>query len=240
MWDLESGTVVKRFMGHTDTVGGLAVSEDGNSLVTGSDDYTVRLWDVRGEEKPAKPLKTFTGHEVGIWSVSLSADGRRALSGDGGGAVFVWNLTTRDSTNLPPHKFDVLGVAVSRDGKWGATGAVGKFLRLWDLDKGQQAGQVTLSTGVGAVAFSPDGRWLAAASGWLKTRDGSLTPAVKSGDNRIRLYSVPDLKLAAESQDFSEPLNSLHFSRDGHFIVAGGPVVYLFEVKVEDAPPAKS
>lgn len=236
LWDLDAGAVVKRFMGHTDTVGGLALSEDGNTLLTGSDDFTVRLWDIR-DDTPVKPLKTLQGHEVGVWSVAMSADGRRAMSGDGGGVVHVWNLTSRDGHPLPPHKFDVLGVAVSHDGKRGATGAVGNFVRLWDLDRdmGQQIGQANLGTGVGAIAFSPDGRWLAVASGWLKAKDGSIVPAVKSGDNRIRLLSVPELKVVAESQDFSEPLNSLTFSRDGKFVSAGGLGVFLFEVK-EEAP----
>jgi len=51
LWDLERGEEVARLRGHTSFVWSLAFSQDGATLVSGSGDATVRLWDTR-------PLKT--------------------------------------------------------------------------------------------------------------------------------------------------------------------------------------
>jgi hypothetical protein len=51
LWDLERGEEVARLRGHTSNVWSLAFSRDGATLVSGSGDATVRLWDT-------KPLRT--------------------------------------------------------------------------------------------------------------------------------------------------------------------------------------
>eukprot|EP00960_Hanusia_phi_P016832 495533-Hanusia_phi.AAC.1 len=55
----------------------LSMSCDGNKIVTGSVDGTVRVWDV----KKGKCLKVFSGHNDRVNSVSMSGDGRRVASG---------------------------------------------------------------------------------------------------------------------------------------------------------------
>ena len=45
LWDLERGEVVARLPGHSSYIRSLAWSPDGTTLVSGSGDSTVRLWD---------------------------------------------------------------------------------------------------------------------------------------------------------------------------------------------------
>jgi hypothetical protein len=45
LWDLATGQEVARLEGHANYVWSLAFSPDGTSLVSGSGDSTVRLWD---------------------------------------------------------------------------------------------------------------------------------------------------------------------------------------------------
>ena len=42
MWDLASGEVKSTLEGHTDDVNTVAISPDGKTIVSGSDDKTVR------------------------------------------------------------------------------------------------------------------------------------------------------------------------------------------------------
>src|SRR5262245_45259946 len=67
--------------GHRDFVGGLAFSKDDTLLASGSQDGSVRVWDVRtGQEKVM-----CKGHTCPVWVVAFSADG--TLLASAGGAV---------------------------------------------------------------------------------------------------------------------------------------------------------
>ncbi len=54
----------------------------------GSDDYTVRLWDLDAK----KELACFTGHTAAVKAVAFSPDGRRAASGSDDYTGAVWRL----------------------------------------------------------------------------------------------------------------------------------------------------
>ena len=60
--DLSRGEVVRTFTGHTQAVNGISLKPDGNTLITGSHDKTVRAWNVatevgEGENKATKEIK---------------------------------------------------------------------------------------------------------------------------------------------------------------------------------------
>jgi WD40 repeat protein len=48
IWDLAAGEALVQLAGHTDVVGGVAFNSSGNTLVSASEDKTVRFWGVAG------------------------------------------------------------------------------------------------------------------------------------------------------------------------------------------------
>src|SRR5262249_38007458 len=71
-----SGSKMPNF-GHTGPVSSVALSEDGQRLLTRSADQTAILWDAQSGTK----LCTLTGHTDVVSSVALSRDGQRVLTG---------------------------------------------------------------------------------------------------------------------------------------------------------------
>eukprot|EP00043_Microstomoeca_roanoka_P022109 m.256037 g.256037 ORF g.256037 m.256037 type:complete len:485 (+) comp20760_c0_seq1:149-1603(+) len=90
-----SGTIP----GHADNIVDVAFSPDGQSLVSGSGDQTVRFWDVF----TATPRKTCKGHKSWVQCVAWSPDGRLVASGSRDCEVRIW-VADKASLACPPLK----------------------------------------------------------------------------------------------------------------------------------------
>jgi hypothetical protein len=77
-------------VGHSDHVEAVAFSPDGRYVLTGSDDNTLKLWDVA----TGKELRSFSGHTYYVTSVAFSPDGRFGSSGSQDNEVKLWDLAT--------------------------------------------------------------------------------------------------------------------------------------------------
>ena len=102
--------------GHTDRIHSMTFSPDGNTLVTGSYDGTVRLWDVATHRQIGAPL---AGHDGEIYSVAFSPDGKVVASGADDGMVRLWDVATHRQIGAPlaGHDDEINSVAFSPDGK---------------------------------------------------------------------------------------------------------------------------
>ncbi len=78
MWELESGRLVRSLEGHTGGVPAVALTPDGQQVVSGSEDRTLKVWDLA---ERAAELRTLEGHTGRVNAVALTPDGQRAVSG---------------------------------------------------------------------------------------------------------------------------------------------------------------
>ena len=109
----------------------MALSADGRWALSGSEDKTLRLWDVNS----GKCLRTFEGHTKTVKSVALSADGRWALSGSHDKTLRVWDVSSGECLRtFEEHEYGVCSVALSADGRWVLSGGGDNTLPLRELD----------------------------------------------------------------------------------------------------------
>jgi len=83
-------TELHRFEGHTSTVESVAFSPDGHRTLSGSQDKTVRLWDVDNR----KLIRQFEGNTQNVFCVAFSPDGRQAVSCAFDKSLRLWEVET--------------------------------------------------------------------------------------------------------------------------------------------------
>src|SRR5262249_22628349 len=87
------GDLIRTFQGHTGAVYSVAIAPDGRTALSGSEDKTLKLWDLSS----GKEIRTFQGHQghTGtVWSFALTPDVSTALSGSEDKTLKLCDLST--------------------------------------------------------------------------------------------------------------------------------------------------
>ncbi len=205
----------RNLTGHSNSVTSVAISPDGRTLVSGSSDNTIKVWDLVTFREKA----TLTGHSDWVLSVAISPDGRTLVSGSYDNTIKVWDLATlRGKVTLRGFSDDVFSVAISPDGRTFVTGSVDSTIKVWDLATRSPRVKATLrghSNSVRSVAISPD----------------SGTIVSGSDDNTIKVWDLATLREKATLTGHSNSVRSVAISPDSGTIISGS---YDNTIKVWD------
>ena len=176
----------------------MTLSFDGQTLATGSNTGSVRLWNLYQPDAPPTVLDT---QEMQVSGLHFSPDGNTLSAGDQTNTLRVWELRQANPTYsvLQGHTDAVSSIAFSPDGHTLVSGGKDHTVRLWDLRQSGSAPTILpdYKAPILSVALSADGQWLATGGHaeaqtvrmpsfgnalWLwNLRQGHLTPTILSG-----------------------------------------------------------
>jgi WD40 repeat protein len=157
--------ILQVFDGHTGAVEGIAISPDGQQLVSSGVDKTVRLWDAA----TGKAIRSFTGPQDVVTALAISSDAARLVASSADKNIYSWPLAAAAAE--VPAEFALTTAAAVRDVRLSADGqrllAAGDdmLVHVWDLASRREIERfIGHAAAVSSLAVSADGNTIASGS----------------------------------------------------------------------------
>ncbi len=233
------------FAEHSERVTAVAATPDGRRVVSGSQDKTLRLWDLT----TGKCLLVFQGHSGAVTSVAVTPDGRFVLSGSEDNTLRLWAITSGTCLRTyEGHTSGVLAVTLTPHGQFIVSSSHDRTIRIWNpatteclqIFKGHNK-EIT------AVAVAPNREFVASCSEdrtvrWWERQTGkrlltlsghkNTVTAVKvdpsgryllsgSKDMTLKLWEIAAGKCVRTFEAHQGYVSSLDITPDSRFVISG-------------------
>lgn len=196
-------TVTTTLQGHASYINVLVLSPDGETLISGSADKTIKLWDL----KTGRERQTLTGHTSFVNALAISPDGSTLVSGSADRTIRVWDLTTGNQRQvLTGHTSFINALVITADGETLISGSADKTIKFWNLATGKLLRTLTgHHSFVNTLAISSDDRILASGS----------------ADKTIKLWDLATGKLLQTLTGHHDYVNAIVITPDGKTLISG-------------------
>lgn len=191
-----------RLLGHSNEVNRLITTPDQKSLISASNDRTVKYWDMTTESGDA-----------GVVVLNARArENAQAKKKKEVPAVEAKVVVQKATKELLGHKDWVLGLSISRDGKTLVTGDDKGVVIVWDAPAGKELRRWQLTGWAWGLGVSPDGK-----SALIAERKPLIfDPGAQTG---LRLWDVETGKMKADlGKEVKERMAACAYSPDGKYL----------------------
>ncbi|OJJ48949.1 hypothetical protein ASPZODRAFT_149923 [Penicilliopsis zonata CBS 506.65] len=162
VWSVQTGQLLDLLTGHEGPVSSLAFASDGDHLVSGSWDRTVRIWSIFGRSQTSEPLQLLSD----VLSVAFRPDGKQIAASTLDGQLSFWSVSDAVQEANIDGRRDVSGgrkisdrrtaanaagtksfnrITYSADGSCLLAGGNSKFICLYDVGSGSLVKKYTVS-----------------------------------------------------------------------------------------------
>lgn len=221
LWDLPQRKLLQTFRGHDSAVRGVAFGDAGRSLISASQDATIRTWSISGyAELRSIQGRELTGHADAVFAAAFSPDQSQVVTASRDRTARTWNARTGELEQVfsEGHAFLASSAIFFDRGRRLVTAAVDNTTRIWDVTTGTELLRLNQTGRAAAVAVSPDHRWL-----------------ITGGDARqAQLWDIRSGELSREFAPHQAEVTAVAFSPDGNQFVTGDAKGHGYLWSLED------
>lgn len=187
----------------------IAISRDGERIVSGHQDSRARVWDLNSGEL----LAQFGDQRPAVVCTAFSPDGKHIAFAHADEFVRIWDLDVgREIATFRGHSGTIRTVAYMPDGKQLISTAGDKTIRLWDVESGLEVQSfVGHDADINSVSPFADGLTFISASGdyW----------GGRVNDSSVRLWDVATGKELKKFVGECTPMGDMALSTNEQFAV---------------------
>jgi WD40 repeat protein len=145
--------------GHEEQVNDVAFILGTRLLVSGSNDKSLRVWDLDTGKQVGEPL---LGHDAAVGRIAASPNGRWIVSGADNGSILVWEVATNEAElkrvpiSFNGHENEVWGVVFAPDSETFASASWDETVCVWKRETGEIVfGPLKVGSYAFSVAYTP-------------------------------------------------------------------------------------
>lgn len=157
-----TGDWIGTFQGHKGAVWSARLSNDSEKAVTGSADFSAKVWDTHN----GQVLHTFL-HQHIVRAADFNSDSTRIMTGGKENKLRIFDLYRPDAPAMELIGHDDMIKAVVWDEKHHAVLSAGDdaTVRIWDLRTMRESGKIQCDAPVSTMTLSADGQYVTWAAG---------------------------------------------------------------------------
>ncbi|WP_414619067.1 SMEK domain-containing protein [Calothrix sp. CCY 0018] len=126
--------LIRTLSGHSSSVWSVAVTSDGQKLISGLQDGSVKIWNLKSGDL----IRTITAHSDSVNTVVTSDDGLYIISGSYDQSIKIWDLNTGHLVRrLIDHHGSINAVVLTPDGSKIISASSDCSLKVWSLQNGE-------------------------------------------------------------------------------------------------------
>ncbi|OUL35916.1 hypothetical protein BV372_09340 [Nostoc sp. T09] len=199
--------------GHSQLVRSVAFSRNYPTLISSSNDKTIRTWNLQTRKVQG------VLYETGLWVVAaIAPNGQTLVSGSSDKTIKVWHLGASKPQRVLRGHFDLINsLSISPNGQILVSGSRDKTIRIWQLETGNLQQTLPAQSGfVYTTAISPDGKFLVSAGSdkaikiW-QLDNGELLRTITDNPAFVRAVAISSVRQIIASGGYGATINLWNF-----------------------------